>query len=248
MHGRTLSAGKYEARLARDGADLAQAMALRNLSFRQGRTANQDGDAFDDACLQILIVDKTTNRLVCCYRVLMLDSARDLARSYSAQFYDLSRLAGFGGPMVELGRFCVHPDHPDADILRLAWGALARLVDATQSTLLFGCSSFEGAQNSGHDPALVHLRAAHLAPDQWRPLRLAPRINDYAARLAGQTPDLHAALRAMPPLLRTYLAMGGWVSDHAVVDTDLDTLHVFTAVEIAKIPPARAMALRAIAG
>jgi hypothetical protein len=41
--------------------------------------------------------------------------------------------------------------------------------------------------------------------------------------------------------------MGRWVSDHAVIDHDLGTLHVFTGVEIAAIPPARARALRAIA-
>jgi L-ornithine Nalpha-acyltransferase len=70
----------------------------------------------------------------------------------------------------------------------------------------------------------------------------------YAHDLAGDTPDLAAAMAQMPPLLRTYLAMGGWVSDHAVLDRDLDTLHVFTAVEIAAIPPARARALREIAG
>jgi putative hemolysin len=55
-------------------------------------------------------------------------------------------------------------------------------------------------------------------------------------------------MRAMPPLLRSYLAMGGWVSDHAVVDRDLGTLHVFTALEIAALPPARARRLRALAG
>ena len=52
----------------------------------------------------------------------------------------------------------------------------------------------------------------------------------------------------MPPLLRSYPAMGGWVSDHAVVDRDLNTLHVFTGLEIAAIPPARVKALRAVAG
>ena len=52
----------------------------------------------------------------------------------------------------------------------------------------------------------------------------------------------------MPPLLRTYLMMGGWVSDHAVVDTDLNTLHVFTGLEIAAVPPSRARLLRAVAG
>ena len=52
----------------------------------------------------------------------------------------------------------------------------------------------------------------------------------------------------MPPLLRSYLTMGGWVSDHAVVDRDLNTLHVFTGLEISAIPPARARALRMVAG
>ena len=38
----------------------------------------------------------------------------------------------------------------------------------------------------------------------------------------------------MPPLLRSYLALGGWVSDHAVVDPGLQTMHVFTGVEIGR--------------
>ncbi len=52
----------------------------------------------------------------------------------------------------------------------------------------------------------------------------------------------------MPPLLRSYQLMGGWVSDHAVVDTDLDTLHVFTGLEVRAIPESRARALRLVAG
>jgi putative hemolysin len=40
----------------------------------------------------------------------------------------------------------------------------------------------------------------------------------------------------MPPLLRAYLLMGGWVSDHAVIDYKLNTLHVFTGLEVRKIP------------
>ena len=52
----------------------------------------------------------------------------------------------------------------------------------------------------------------------------------------------------MPPLLRTYLIMGGWVSDHAVVDRQMNTLHVFTGLEIGAIPPARKKLLRAVAG
>lgn len=245
---RALTAGTYVARLADDPADLSRALALRNLVFRKGSPAAPDADAFDAACQHMLIEDAASQRLVCCYRVMILPDADAIPHSYSAQFYDLSRLATFGGPMLELGRFCVHPDCADADVLRLAWGALARIVNQTGAVMLFGCSSFDGAHGPNHDAALTLLQADHLAQDIWRPLRKAPAIYDFATVLAGRAPDLRAALRAMPPLLRTYLAMGGWVSDHAVLDADLNTLHVFTAVEIAKIPAARARALRAIAG
>ena len=78
------------------------------------------------------------------------------------------------------------------------------------------------------------------------PAQKAAEICAFAQSLRDQSFDLRVALQALPPLLRTYLAMAGWVSDHAVVDRALDTLHVFTAVEIAKIPLARARALRAI--
>ena len=59
--------------------------------------------------------------------------------------------------------------------------------------------------------------------------------------------DPRAAVQALPPLLRSYLRMGGWVSDHAVIDKALQTLHVFTGLEIGTIPPARKRLLRAVA-
>ena len=61
------------------------------------------------------------------------------------------------------------------------------------------------------------------------------------------TVDPSGPQRQLPPLMRGYLAMGGKVADHAVTDPALDTLHVFTGVEVAAIPPARARLLRAIA-
>ena len=69
----------------------------------------------------------------------------------------------------------------------------------------------------------------------------------FANTLKLFKPNLKAAQRRMPPLLRTYLLMGGWVSDHAVVDNDLNTLHVFTGMEIKGIPANRKRLLRAMA-
>ena len=89
--------------------------------------------------------------------------------------------------------------------------------------------------------------ACHVAPLRWRPRVKAPDVFRFAARLR-RAPNAKRALKAMPPLLRSYLAMGGWVSDHAVVDRDLGTLHVFTGLEVSAVPQARARALRGLVG
>ena len=192
--------------------------------------------------------EAATGDLVATFRLLPLPSGADLGQSYSAQYYDLSALAAYPGRMIELGRFCLHPDRHDPDILRLAWGAITQAVDAEGAGLLFGCSSFKGTDAREFRDAFALLGERHLAPKCWRPRVKAPRVFRFGRRRAGVVTDVRLALLRMPPLLRTYLAMGGWVSDHAVVDTELGTLHVFTGLEIGRIPPARAKALRLVAG
>ncbi len=217
------------------------AQSLRALCFRDGRS---DRDDLDPACRHFIVTHGADT--VAAFRVLLLPDMAGIEASYSARFYDLSRLAGLTGPAMELGRFCLHPDWHDPDILRLAWAGLTRLVDAGGVSVLFGCSSFSGTDPVPHLDAFARLARHHLAPEASAPLRKG-EVLDYPALTQDHPDDPKAALAALPPLLRTYLAMGGWVSDHAVIDRDLQTLHVFTGVEIARIPPARARLLRALA-
>lgn len=237
--------GRYIARIAGSEADVARAQALRHLCFHG--LPGCDADGFDPLCRHVLIEDRETRALVCCYRLLVLPEGAAIGQSYSAQFYELSRLSAFSGPLVELGRFCVTPGARDPDILRLAWGMLTRIVDQAGAELLFGCASFAGADAEKHAEALALLRQGHLAPRRWLPRVKAPRVFRFARALAARPADAKRGVLAMPPLLRTYLAMGGWVSDHAVIDEAMNTLHVFTGVEIGAIPPARARALRNVA-
>ncbi|KMK67381.1 GNAT family N-acetyltransferase [Puniceibacterium sp. IMCC21224] len=240
-----LRRGRYLARLAATPNDVEAAQALRHLAFHG--QPGLDCDSFDDACLHVLIEERTSGRLVCCFRFLPLADGSEIGRSYAAQYYELSALEIYVGPMVELGRFCVHPDVRDPDVLRVAWGAMTAYVDATGVELLFGCASFAGTEAAEYLDAFAMLKARHLAPKRWLPRVKAPDVFRFAARLRRK-PDVRKAMSRMPPLLRTYLMMGGWVSDHAVVDRSMNTLHVFTGVEIAAIPAARKRLLRAVAG
>jgi putative hemolysin len=237
--------GRYGVRVAQTHAEHAQIMDLRCRVFRNGKAP--DRDSFDDICDHILVEDAKTGRVIGCFRILTLPDAAAIDTSYAARFYDLCALRDFGGPVVELGRFCIDPDYKDPDILRIAWAALTRHVDDMGVKMLFGCASFNTAQATDHGAALALLGARHLGPQHWQPKIKAPDICAYTT-IFTQMPDLQKAQAQMPPLLRSYLLMGGWVSDHAVIDHDLNTLHVFTALLIKSVPPARARLLRRLAG
>ncbi|MEE4347657.1 MAG: GNAT family N-acyltransferase [Paracoccaceae bacterium] len=243
-----LTKGRYRVRMAATEDDLRAAQRLRQLAFHPDHPDSDqalDHDSFDALCTHVLVEDLRDDQLVGCFRVLEISDGQQIGTSYSAQFYDLAPLSRFSGPMIEIGRFCIHPDRHDPDILRLAWAALTRHVDAQGIEMMFGCSSFRGTDQARYLDTFAMLKASHLAPPEWRPGIKAPRVFRFGARLR-RTPDRRRGLQSMPPLLRSYLMMGGWVSDHAVIDTQMNTLHVFTGLEIRAIPDARKKLLRAV--
>jgi L-ornithine Nalpha-acyltransferase len=251
VSGDLLVRGRYRTRRAQGAADLRRAQCLRYLAFvanRPGASALAEGldeDSFDVDCDHVLVEDITNGDLVGCFRLLWLRDGSEIGQSYSAQFYALHALAGFPGKMLEMGRFCLHPDHRDPDIVRIAWATMTRLVDGEGIAMLFGCSSFDGTDAAPYADALALLAARHLAPPCWRPGAKAPSVVPFARDLADHRPDARLAQLRMPPLLRSYLLLGGWVSDHAVIDPLLNTLHVFTGLEIAAIPENRKRLFRA---
>lgn len=236
----SLERGRYRVRYADNCADIRASQALRKLAFADAADGLET-DRFDALCDHVLVEEIDTGKLVASYRLMQVSGAT-IDQSYSAQYYDLSALTGFDGPLLELGRFCIHPDHNDPEILRIAWALMTRVVDGQGITMLFGCSSFAGCDAAPYVEAFSMLKARHMAPKQWCPLVKAPEVVHFI-----DAPVTAKTLRKIPPLLRTYLAMAGWVSDHAVVDREMSTLHVFVGVEIAAIPEARKRLLRAVA-
>ncbi len=232
-----LRCGSLDARIDHSADTKAQALALRRVAFRKGQRA--DEDTFDDACVHSVVRDVTADTTLIAFRLRLLPVADDLHRAYSAGFYDLTPLARDPGPWLEVGRFCQSPAGTNTNALMLAWAAIGLYVDRHGVAMLFGSSSFDGAEPSRHAGSLSRLRAYHLGD-----ARLIPgRVSKHAVGFPVQC----NALAPLPPLMRSYLSMGGWVGDHAVQDFDLDTLHVFTGLHVSDIPARRKQKLRAMA-
>ena len=177
----------------------------RSLRCAGGVELNRD--RYDVVWQHILIEDRSSGGLVCCFRILPISDTMPINASYSAQFYQLSALKKFQGRMVEMGRFCIASAIKDPDILRLAWAVMSRYVAQNNICLLFGYSSFAGPDTGRYLDAFALLRARYLAPARWRPREKAPDVFRFAARL-GRSPDMKLAMARLPSLLKTYLMMG----------------------------------------
>lgn len=215
-----IEAGRWRVRLT-DVAGAPAALALRARIFRGGSC---DRDAFDADARHLVIVGEGGDAVACARLSVQVGDA--VNRGYSARFYDLSAFARTFPRALEVGRIGFAPGPADPDVPQLVLAAVARVVEEERVTALHGCTSFPLA-----DACLGGL-ARHVAPSDWAPTRIAPETR----ALSG--PD-----GSLPPLLRSYLSLGARVSDHAVVDRDLGTVHVHTALPVADIPRGRARLL-----
>ncbi len=231
---------RYRVRFAEGQHDVAAVMSLRRAAF-PADAAGRAGDDVDAASRHLLVEGQ--GQPVATMRITVMRGADAFARGHAARVYGLEALAARPATVVELGRVCMDPalGHPDA--LRMAWAALAGIVDAEDARMLIGCTSFAGTDPTIHAGAFRRLRARHMGPVALRPERIAAETVGFDTLPPGPT----GHVSTLPPLLRSYLGMGGWVGDHAVVDRDMGTTHVFTALDVANIPPARALAFRNLA-
>lgn len=237
--------GRLHLRLAVTEQDMQAVQRLRAVRFRDDPRVS-DLDRFDPLCTHLLVTDGEDGAAVCAARLRMLTSREEVLRSYCAQFYDLEGLAASELRLMEIGRICLRGDHvQNPDTPRALLAGLTRAAQAGGADMLIGCASFRGAAPARHCNALRYLNARHLGPEALRPGRSDSCETYDLARAPG--PVAADDLRGIPALLRLYLVMGGWVSDHAVCDRDLDTLHVFAAVDISAIPPARLRVLQMLA-
>ena len=235
--------GGLEARLAVSEQDIAAAQALRYRVFYQEMrakasaetaTLERDIDGFDAVCDHLLVIDPKRGDLaggvVGTYRLLRRTEADRNAGFYSAAEYDISQLVDYPGEILELGRSCVEASYRNRPTMQLLWRAIAAYVFQHDIVLLFGCASLPGTDPQELSLPLSYLYYYHLAPPALRPRALDARYVDMKIVPRWEI-DPRAALSEMPPLIKGYLRLGGFIGDGAVVDHQFNTTDVSVVVK-----------------
>ncbi|MFI5018243.1 MAG: GNAT family N-acetyltransferase, partial [Dongiales bacterium] len=143
--------------------------------------------------------------------------------------YDIRQILAFPGEILELGRSCIEPAYRQRSIMQLMWRGIADYVMYHEIGLMFGCASLAGVDPTAHALALSYLYHHHLAPANLRPRALPSRYVAMNMMPRDQV-DARAALGQLPPLIKGYLRLGGFVGDGAVIDNQFHTTDVSVVV------------------
>jgi L-ornithine Nalpha-acyltransferase len=238
-----IGSGPLQVRLAENAADVDAAQALRYRIFYEGMGARalpgaeqqrRDRDGYDEICDHLLVLDHSRGSgaaaVVGTYRLIRRCAAARLGAFYSAAEYDIAPLVAYPGEILELGRSCVDAGYRARPVMQLLWGGIAAYVSHYDIALMFGCASLPGTDPATLAVPLSYLYHHRLAPPGVRPRALPHRYVDMR-RVEASEIDPVRAIGLLPPLIKGYLRLGGFVGDGAVIDKQFNTTDVCIVVK-----------------
>ena len=238
-----LRSGDLGVRLANGAAEIDAMQALRYQVFYQEMgarpdaataAAQRDRDIYDTVADHLLVVDHSLGEgpesVVGTYRLIQREAAQILGHFYSADEYDITPIEANRGGILELGRSCVDTRHRSRAVMQLLWRGIAAYVFQHKIELMFGCASLPGTDPDVLALELSYLYYNHLAPAAIRPRALPHRYIEMR-RMDRDDIDARAALNKLPPLIKGYLRLGGFVGDGAVIDPQFNTTDVAIVVQ-----------------
>jgi putative hemolysin len=238
-----LRGGNLGVRLATDAAEIDAVQALRYRVFYEELGARADAetkislrdrDIYDTVADHLLVVDHTLGEgpesVVGTYRLIQREAAQRIGHFYSSEEYDIAPIEANPSRILELGRSCVDAPYRGRAVMQLLWRGIAAYIFQHKIELMFGCASLPGVDPNAVAMELTYLYCNHLAPAAIRPRALPHRYIEMR-RLDREEIDTRAALNKLPPLIKGYLRLGGFVGDGAVIDPQFNTTDVAVVVQ-----------------
>ncbi len=245
--------GTLEVRLAESADEVQAAQALRYKVFYEEMGATPtpemkacqlDFDAYDDHCDHLLVFDhsrKDRSPVVGGYRLIRRVAAKACGGFYSAGEYDISALLEYPGEILELGRSCIDAEYRTGQVMQILWRGLSAYIYRYDIALMFGCASLPGTDPAALAVPLSYLHYHHLAPpglcpkarpERFVDMRILPReAFDPNVAFDSIKVDPRGGANSLPPLIKGYIRVGGFVGEGAVIDSQFNTTDVCIIVK-----------------
>ena len=222
--------------LAQSVREVRDAQRLRYRIFadecgaqRPHRSSGLDEDEFDSYCDHLIVRDTDRDEVVGTYRILTSWKAIEVGQFYSETEFDLTMLKPLVPRLVEVGRFCIHPDYRQGGVLTLLWAGLAQYMMTGRYEYVMGCASIS-LEDGGSlaTETYLGLRNTCLSPDGWR---VAPhrRYPIDGCHLVGHP--------ILSPLVKGYVRLGAYICGELGWDPQLNTANLFMLLPLSRLNP-----------
>jgi putative hemolysin len=219
---------RYTVKLAESYAEIDAALKLRfevfNLELKEGLYSSyatlRDEDLFDNQCNHLLVIEKTTGKIIGTYRLQSYEMARSGNGFYSATEFELAMLGRtLLKKSVELGRACISSEHRNGRVLFLLWKGIWQYLHLKQKRFLFGCCSI-----TSQDPAdgIRLFRSLEKSGHLQRGTRVLAK-RGYECLYADNSTKTQTVIN-MPPLMDMYLRHGAKVYSYPAIDREFKTI------------------------
>lgn len=238
--------GDLAVKMADDPAQVHAAQRLRYKYFLcevgakmsdEVRQQQRDFDEYDDYFDHLLVLDygrPADDRVVGTYRMMRRTAMKSLGHFYSESEFDITPIKQTPGEILELGRSCVHPNYRNRSVMNMLWRGIGAYSAHYQIQVMFGCASFTGANPEEHVLGLSYLHHFHLAPKELR----AKPLDELKVKLELLPPhqiNVREVFNSLPPLIKGYIRLGGFVGEGAIIDKQCNTTDVCIIVRTESI-------------
>ncbi len=236
-----ISYGKYTVRFARTGKDIKNALNLQYEVFNLELQNDFIAPIFDDAedeklfptnCLYLIVLEKTTEKVVGTYRICTLEMAKTAENFFSAHEFVLSDLPeNFLPQAIEISRLCISREHRNKQVLFLLWKSLLNHLVKVNKRYLFGCCSIFTQDFNEAVSAFAKLNSDGFFDENFKvsPTQkcLFTTKEKLSATFIGEF--------TLPKLFVSYLKMGSKICSEPAIDREFKTVDFFLFFDIKAI-------------
>lgn len=209
--------------------ELRQVLKLRHDIFyreMQNKEAENsiDIDDFDAICDHLIIIDRSSSKVVGTYRVI---SSTFSDKFYSAGEFHIEEFLKAPGNKLELGRACIHKEFRTGAIINLLWKGICEYIKKTDTQYLFGCASVQTVEPSEAAKIMGYLGAQNLLVNDFN-IQPTPK---YLAHVEKSVADETTA-DSIPALIQSYVKAGAKFYGNPAFDKDFQCFDFFMALNV----------------
>jgi len=239
----------YEVKIAQNKKEIKQALRLRYEIFSQetDRVSRQaenqlDVDDYDKFCDHLIVIDKTNNKIVGTYRLLLGSKVDKKIGFYSEKSFNIGNIKKLAvdGEMLELGRACIHHDYRDRLVINLLWSGISKYIKHYNVRFVFGAVRLGTTQPLEVSRMFKLIKKKFYAPKDYRVYPKEANVFkglDENVEIKDYIKDYQDIWRTLSPLAKGYLRAGVVVCGPPAVNPDFGSIVVFILLDVKTMSP-----------